>query len=280
MRVRLLALAVFAALTVQTPIGAQLDAGTVVNRAARYVSDFVWRFTRVVSEERYVQDLRTRARGLMLSTQHREWKADFLLVRTTEAGGWMAFRDVFEVNQTPIRDRSDRLSKLFLESPSAAMSRAQAISSESARYNIGPRRTVNNPVLALAFLQDAYRPRFSFSVGGDVRMDGVDAVIVDYREAARPTLIRNNTGDEVPVSGRYWVDEASGSILKTELTADDRGQHSIIVVTFRMDDRLKLRVPVEMEEDYELQDGTTINAVAKYSRFRQFEVTTDELPRD
>ena len=36
-------------------------------------------------------------------------RSDFLLVKQESAEGWVSFRDVFEVNGTPVRDREDRL---------------------------------------------------------------------------------------------------------------------------------------------------------------------------
>jgi hypothetical protein len=278
-RVLVATLLLFACLRIDTLSAQAFDANAVVMRAAQYVSGFVSRFTRIVAEERYVQELRTRSRGLALSVEHRELRADFLLVKTNASSGWMAFRDVFEVDQSQVHDRGDRLVKLFLQSPADAVTGARSISNESARYNLGPHRTVNNPVMVLAFLQDAYRPRFSFSIDGPTVLDGSEAVIVKYKEVQRPTLLRNKWDEEVPVEGRLWIERSTGSVLRTQLVANDDGQRSSVEVTFHVDPRLKLRVPSEMEEDYLLEDGTTIAAVAKYSRFREFQVTTDERRR-
>ena len=45
----------------------------------------------------------------------RELKSDLLLLKPAGADAWMAFRDVFEVDGEPVRDRTERLSQLFLE---------------------------------------------------------------------------------------------------------------------------------------------------------------------
>jgi hypothetical protein len=205
----------------------------IVAKASQYVGEFVARFSRVVAEERYVQDVGSR-RGVpsTIAGQHRELRAEFLLVKADAAGGWIAFRDVFEVNRAAVRDHQQRLTKLFLESPSTAVAQAEAITRESARYNIGPQRTVNNPLLALAFLQDAYRSRFSFAINGQDRIDGLDVTVVEYSETMRPTLIRGSENRDVPARGRYWVDEQSGSVLKAEPAVDDGVFRSKIVVTF------------------------------------------------
>ena len=66
---------------------------------------------------------------------------------------------------TPVRDRQERLSRLFEQpAPRAPSTRRHASSRESARYNIGAvERTLNTPVLTLLFLQADQQPRFQFA---------------------------------------------------------------------------------------------------------------------
>ena len=52
------------------------------------------------------------------------------------------------------------------ERPDEAAAQALEVTKESDRFNIGFTRTVNNPLLALALLQELYRSRFSFELGG------------------------------------------------------------------------------------------------------------------
>jgi len=71
---------------------------------------------------------------------------------------------VFDVDGKPVRDRSERLAKLFLTPTSSSAEQAQMIVGESTRYNIGNlQRTVNVPVLPLVFLDPKQRPRFKFT---------------------------------------------------------------------------------------------------------------------
>ena len=42
-------------------------------------------------------------------------RSDLLLVKTEADEGWVSFRDVYDVDGAPVRDRDDRLKKLFLE---------------------------------------------------------------------------------------------------------------------------------------------------------------------
>ena len=272
---RAAAAAVLAALTIATLQAADpLDA--VVARAAAYVDRYQRDFAMVVSEERYDQEARypaapmSRIRDVTTRTTLR---SDFLLV-SNAAGGWLPFRDVFEQDGMPVRDRDERLSKLFLTDAGSAVSQAGRIVEESARYNLGSlNRNINLPTLALVFLTDAQRHRFAFSDGG---LDGRTRV-VQFQETGRPTYVSTTGGRDLPISGRYWVDEASGRIERSELVAVDAALDAKITVTYRADESAGLWVPAKMEELYKQQtDRSEIRGVASYSRFRRFQVKTTE----
>ena len=102
---------------------------------------------------------------------------------------WQPFRDVFEVDHIPIRDREQRLAKLFLgnKTDSETQERARAIADESARYNLGAvQRTINNPVFALMFLQPDAREHFKFTMGKpDRRMGDTSASSSTSRTCGR-----------------------------------------------------------------------------------------------
>ena len=82
--------------------------------------------------------------------------------------GWRVFRDVFEVDGNPVRDRDERLTRLFLGPIESAVPQAERTADEGARYNITlntpGRLLLNEPGLPLTFLQSAMRPRFIFSI--------------------------------------------------------------------------------------------------------------------
>ena len=79
------------------------------------------------------------------------------------------------------------------------------------------------------------------------------------------------------MSGRFWVDEATGTVRRTELDAVDTTVDAHIKVTYRLDDGLRLWVPVRMEERYRNRHSTAeVRGVATYSRFRKFQVSTSE----
>jgi hypothetical protein len=195
-------------------------------------------------------------------------KADFLIVKTT-GEAWHPFRDVFEVDHIPIRDREERLAKLFLSSKPGSdwQERAKAISDESARYNLGAvQRTINNPVFALIFLQPDIRDHFRFTMGKPDRRMG---------DGMRPTIIVGLPGQEMPAFGRFWIENDTGRIVKAEVRVEQRGIKANLTTEFHADERLGIDVPSEMREDYDL-DNSRVVGRASYTRFRRFEVKSSE----
>ena len=275
----------------QPPADAALE--QLLAKATWNSIDFINKLSNIVAEERYIQDsnvaLMTIAipgiggRGGMQnsvprgSSRHRELKADFLIVKS--AGDvWTPFRDVFEVDHIPIRDRDERLAKLFLSDKGGADvdARAKAIAEESARYNLGAvQRTINNPVFALIFLQPDVRERFKFTVGKPDRKMGDDVRVVDYIEEVRPTIIAGLPGQEMPAFGRFWIEISTGRVVKAEIRVEVKELKANLTTTFRLDERLGIDVPAEFREDYDLRESR-VSGVASYTRFRKFEVKSSE----
>jgi hypothetical protein len=257
----------------------------LLTRAGAYVVDFDARFANVVAEEHYEQRTSTNVmRGPHGGAQpgSRTLVSDFLLVRLPSQGIWLPFRDVFEVDGKPVRDRQDRLTKLFLQPAATAVQQAEQIVAESARYNIGVARNINIPVLALTVLGAAYQPRFEFSHAKEDRKAGAGVWSVEYIERARPTLIRGAGGIDLITQGRLWIEAATGRVVKTELVNSERGMRATITTTYRFDPTFNLDVPVEMHEEYLLSSlgtGAPIVGTATYSNFRRFSVEVDERIR-
>jgi hypothetical protein len=265
----------------------------LLTRATWYVLEFVEKLSNVVSEEHYTQDSSVMLATIPIpglggrggapssvprsSAKHRELKADFLIVKTTGAV-WQPFRDVFEVDHIPIRDREERLAKLFLGNKPGSdwQARAKAISDESARYNLGAvQRTINNPVFALVFLQPDIRDHFHFTMGRADRRMGETVRVVEYVEDMRPTIIVGLPGQDMPAFGRFWIENDTGRVVKAEVRVVQRGIKANLTTEFQRDERLGIDVPSEMREDYDLDSGRVVGR-ASYSRFRRFEVQSSE----
>lgn len=280
---RIAALVTAITLTIAHSARAQVSVDDLLARAGAYVESFQRNFGSVVAEERYQQTIR-RALGSNTTSVQRGGGgptetvlvSDFLLVQIP-GEGWLPFRDVFERDGKQVRDRQERLAALFLKGSSrSALDQARAIMDEGARYNIGNvARNINVPTLPLPFLTAPLRQRFSFKLGK--RDDSDPGAVIEFRETGRPTFISTTGSRDLPVSGKFWVDERDGTVLRTEMHAVDTGVEAHIVVTYEVDSATRLRVPMRMEERYRRgRDPMEVRGVATYSRFRRFQVNTSE----
>ena len=82
----------------------------VLSRAGDYVVRFERELATLVAEERYTQEV-VGAEPI----EHRELRSDLLFVRPGASDRWLTFRDVFAVNGRAVRDREERLARLFID---------------------------------------------------------------------------------------------------------------------------------------------------------------------
>jgi hypothetical protein len=190
---------------------------------------------------------------------------------------WIPFRDVFEVNGKPVRAREERLTKLLMDDSGSSYDRAWRLTEEGARYNLGPvQRTVNVPTQALQFLLPAYQPKSVFRRAGVDRIGSVTVWEIRFEEIGLPTVIRTTGGASLPATGTFWIDPATGAVLRTMVRTKLPSFRSEIVVSFEPNDALDVRLPAELKEKYS-GNGYELDGTATYSRFRKFRVTTDEV---
>ncbi len=292
----LFALTLSTALVLAAPQPAgKIPLEVVLDRAGWYLDYFVDEFENVVAEETYTQDssqmlasfspmaggrggaVQPPSPSEMLRARHRDLRSDYLLVKSPDTQALVPFRDVIQVDGIIVRDREARLAKLFLTANTDAMMQAEHIREEGARYNLGNMRsTLGNPVLALGVLQQTYQPRFRFSPGKDDNSLGPGVAVVDYRETQSPAMIRGEAGVDLPAHGRLWIDGATGRVLKTELQVEQPTVRAVITTTFQAEEKSGIAVPLEMREQYTCPNGNRVNTVAKYGRFRRFDVNANE----
>jgi hypothetical protein len=266
----------------------------VLARAANYVSQYQQQLRGLVAEETYRQNVtRTTAtrpsdpRGRQ-SREGRELRSDLLLVKLADEDFWMQFRDVFEVDRQPVRDRDQRLAKLFIDAKADAQKQAESIQQESARYNLGPlMRTVNVPIMALLFFERSVQPKVKFEQGkaGNVRrFEGLaepSAIwMIEYKEFAKGTIVKGVNNHDIPSRGRIWLDSSNGRVLQTEMISEDTELRAEINVTYKAESGLDLLVPGLMREVYTIRrNDTRIDGRATYGHFRRFTVATTEKPK-
>ncbi len=292
-------------LATQQPASAALD--LILRNAAAYLDTFAASASGIVLEEAYTQQ--TRAKQLTT----RRMRSD-VLITADRVVGWYEFRDVFEVDGKPVRDRDDRLAQLFAQPSPSAIEQARRIVAEGARFNLNPdglkgNRTLNLPTTALFFLRAVNQRRSSFSRNGFTSVGDRRVAVVDFRETAKPRII--GTLDQAAAKGTFWIEVDTGAVVRTMLKLAS-GAGSMLLdmsakVDYARDPRTEVWLPRSMDEHYEITsaDGSdsadagggtrqTVNGrlvapdvatanvslegSATYSNIRKFTVAVDEKP--
>jgi hypothetical protein len=244
----------------------------LLERLGHYVTGFERDLAAVVSEEDYLQEVHG---GPAPFGDQRSLRSDLLLSMAGNLG-WVGFRDVFEVDGKPVRDRNDRLVDLFLKPTADSGNQVRRLVDESARLNLGwVNRTINVPTMALQFARSADQHRSEFTLSGTTKVKSTTAREIHFREIARPRVIK--TDDWAAAAGRFWIEEDSGRVVRTELRFTTVKTTVSIVVTYEFQPRLNLLLPVLMEEQYSTPLKPTIIGRASYKNFRQFNVTVEQI---
>ena len=273
---------------VASPVSAQEPISDLLRRATTYVEDLHTRLSAMVTEERYDQIMSGDTVIAPGGFGRRGLRSEFLLFRPEGADRYFGFRDVLQVDRREVRDRDERLVRLFLEAAGSASRQAAEIRRESARYNLGGvDRNFNTPTYALLFLRASHTLRFEFDRTAESSLplrlddmdDDLDLVVLRYREVWPTTVLRGRDGRNMPAQGRFWIEPVTGQVLATELKVDDEAVSAHIAVRFEDSEDMGHLVPVEMRERYDnRREGFRIEGKATYRRFRRFQVEVPEGP--
>jgi VWFA-related protein len=270
--------------------GVATPLATILERAGRYVLEYEETLRNLVAEESYRQwgPNPKVAEGQVVRTL----RSDLVFVRLPGPLPWGTFRDVYEVDGQKVRDRERRLEKLFFAPKASDFEQAEAILNESSRYNLGRAyRNINVPALGLLFLRPENQRRLAFRRKGTRTIAGFPTVEVAFEERTSPTLVHDRWANDVPASGRFWVDETRGTVLRTEIDYDletekskrtpDSWEHGLVSTEYRREGWLGAFVPDTMTELYAFRGLGRVEGVARYAKYRRFDVavgTTEVLP--
>ncbi len=220
----------------------------------------------------------------------RTTKADVVFVRRVGAVPWGSFHDVYEVDGKKVREREPRLERLFSGMPAAdAEPQARGLTEGSdQRYNIGTAlRDIDGPTLALMFLHPKNQSRFTWTLGGKRRFKSVEAVEIKFEEVARPTIVGQAGHEDLPASGRVWVDPAQGTLVRseTDFRFEPRRARAFVATEYLLEPKLGTWVPGEVREEYDdLRGadsplfGAPTRATAQFSNFRRLSIPTTDQP--
>lgn len=275
----------FAALWLTSLSSAQsVNAKTVLAEARAYLAQWEPALAAVVAEEHFRQELTEWTDNVGRQTT-RQLVSDVLFVRAPNDPVWMLFRDVFTVDDEPVRDRQSRFDALFVR-PGDVVPGARRIAEESARYNLGHlARDLNTPAAALLFLKSPFTESTAWKKPTTVDIDGARTWELRFEQSRAPYAIRTISGVPQPAQGRIWIEPGSGRVVRTEL-----GVWTVSGKTTRRPPRawvevishygsapgMDVSVPLRMEERYRIYNSSNrvverVDGEAAYTNHRRFQ---------
>jgi hypothetical protein len=192
---------------------------------------------------------------------------------------WIPFRDVVQVDGHALRNRSERILEIFTTGR-GDLSQAARIAAESGAYQLGGRtRTATNPVIALAFLQPHHQNRFRYRTEKSRDARQVGRAILRFDETERPTLMRTDDDQDLPMRGMFEIDMYTGAVLQSELSLRTLAESVALRTRYAFNEAVQTNLPVEMTETLVMKNGAILRTVAHYGRVRLFSVSTSEVYR-
>jgi hypothetical protein len=264
----------------------------LADRVVSYVREYEQQLPSIVGEEVYRQSLRESRGGRALHSDGRVLKSLVSWVRLPHVGKTTPLREVFERDGNPAPQ--SRGLRQLLEGPIEELeTKLRELMDQSSAHNLAAgTRNINLPTFPLAYIESSSLEGGRWSDGGRDR--GV--AILEFHERKRPTMVRSDAGQHLRARVRFWVDETSGRIHRTELRIGGRkggsgpgrgsGRAGADVsyradVTFAREERLGLWLPRAMSDLYEYFVGTrrlVVEGHATYSAYRRFETIGRVLP--
>lgn len=191
----------------------------------------------------------------------------------------MVLRDVLEVDLAPIAGQPDRLLRVATNPTRAALADAMRATADSARYNIGTLpRAITIPTTALTFLRVENQAQSSFEFDGMKTLGKLDVAVVKFKATNDSPAI-----DDTTTTGRFWIEPASGRVVRTELASTSHLCDAKVEVQYASQPGIAVWVPVRMFEQYDVvipthnigrvssAIGAHVDGLATYQNFRQFE---------
>ena len=250
-------------------------ASRIEDRLRDYIERFEREASALVAEEHYEQRL-TRWHGKGPATMTtRSLRSDYVLVKPSDSEPWLGYRDIFEVDGKPVRDREQRLVAVLSSTAADTRERAFALVQEGARFNLGPERTVNVPTLPLQLLARGNRPRFRVRVPrGWQRQETVE---LPFEESVKPTIVRTPEGFSVETRGTMTVRVRDGAMLRAHLRFYFSGTRrndpeGSLIVNYGDVPGITVPVPLQMREELPMPSARA-TGLATYSKYRRFQTS-------
>lgn len=267
----------FAAVTlavavVAVPRAAQDPAvAALLNKGNEYLTSYVQRASGASLDEAYT--LTEVSSGAMTVPVRISSEIVFVNVN----GRLHSMRDATAISGATIKGAGGRLVPLLADPTQAGWQQAQAHAQEVYRY-MGSELIVrmNDPMLALHFIQPPVHGRFTYRIDGRKKLNSVDTVGLRFEETrGELTKYFMGTRGNGYLTGRLWTDPATGAVHATEIWLESRTETARSNVTYAFHKNLDLWLPSKTSENYDTRpapEGMINRGEGGYGSRQSFQV--------
>lgn len=181
----------------------------------------------------------------------------------------VVYRDVYRVGTEDVSSDAERLKKLIAAGTPDSLREARQITDGSARFTlVGVPRRIDSPTMVFAYLAPGMLPGLRVRATERGKIDGLDVIVVEFQEAARPTVVRGPANEDVPATGRFWIHPQSGAVVRAQIVLGAGATQGRVDVSLEMNQALGVWVPKEMTEVWQT-GATSVTALSQYDRFQR-----------
>lgn len=278
----LLALIAAGAISILAPPPTAQD---VRAQLSAYLTAYEPKLSELIADEQLLQrDEPKRGRPGTRASSKRALFSEVAFVVLPANAGWLGFRRVMKVDDAPVEDALGSLNSVLATGAKDDYARARAMVMDSARFNLGTRRTINLPNLPLDLLRPQNANQFSIRVAGSDRIDGHRTTKLVLVEDKTPTLVHAFDGSQMRAIVSAFVEEGTGRLWRADVIIRDPRPEvvefdHIISVTFEENRALGLLVPAKMREDFFAGEDRKAWGDAVYSNYRRFQTSARIVPQ-
>lgn len=269
---RTFAAVTFAVAVVAVPHAAQDPAvAALLNTGNEYLTSYVQRASGASLDETYT--LIEVSSGSM--TVPVRITTDIVFVNVN--GRLHSMREATAIAGAKIKDAGGRIVPLLANPTQAGWQQAQQHAQEVYRY-MGSELIVrmNDPMLALHFIQPPVQGKFTYRLDGKKKVNGVDTVGLHFQETrGELTKYFMATRGNGYVTGRLWMDPSTGAVHGTEIWLESRTETARSNVTYAFHKDLNLLLPSRTSENYDTRpapEGMINRGEGGYGARQSFQV--------
>ena len=228
--------------------GQKPAAADILKAAGDYLLQYGEKLSTLAAEEEYTQ------RDPEVRQASRRLRSDVVLIGH-KGGSISVFRDVFAVDGSAVRERDDRLLKVFdTVMVSAAHSEASAWTEEAARYYMSPNlRILDLPTVALEFLRLVNQESSDFTVERVRNEKAVPVATLRFKARTTEGIVATPPG--AIAEGRAWVEVGTGTVRQTELLVHGEGFSFKATTKYAHEPALGLWVPSELVQQIDVSSA-------------------------